>query len=352
MTNEELVAELDALRSLMIAVATGGPRIDSVNEDYRRRKRDLSSELSERGMRDPIPYGDLWEWYGKWSADFPTYQERRSHITQLIKPLLQELTRARTVRVSAMGSEPTGWERVDRAVEKARFQLDRASDEEDFQQVGMLCREILISLAQAVYNPNVHKTTDGVAPSSTDANRMLEACVQTELPGGTNEAARKHARASLALANDLQHRRTATRRNAALCIEATFSVVNLFAILTDRSEIPAPAPLHSDAETEAQDRVIDNLGALSKEQRLALRSSFRAAGGGSGSLVFAWTVTGGGLDPLEIFLMFLLDNDAITYIREDRSREGEVTRWYRFKPWLFEYLTDHAEVLGDDPDAT
>lgn len=352
MKNEELVAELDALRSLMIAVATGGPRIDSVNESYRRRKRDLSSELSERGIRDVIPYGDLWEWYAKWSADFPTYQERRSHITHLFMPLLEQLTPAGTVRVSAMGSEPTGWERVDRAVEKARFQLGRASDEEDCQQVGVLCREILISLAQGVYNPDVHKTTDGVAPSSTDANRMLEAYVQTELPGGPNEAVRKHARASLALANDLQHRRTATRRNAAFCIEATFSVVNLFAILTGRSEIPAPAPLHSDAETTAQNRVIDNLRALSEEQRSALRGSFRAAGGRPGSLVFGWTVTGGGLDPLEMFLMFLLDDDAITYIKEDRSSDSEVTRWYRFKPWLFQYLTDHAEVLADDPDAS
>ena len=35
MTNAELLRALDALRSTMIAVATGGPRIDDVNGQFR-----------------------------------------------------------------------------------------------------------------------------------------------------------------------------------------------------------------------------------------------------------------------------------------------------------------------------
>jgi len=34
MTDDELIIEVEAQRSLMIAVATGGPRIEEVNKQY------------------------------------------------------------------------------------------------------------------------------------------------------------------------------------------------------------------------------------------------------------------------------------------------------------------------------
>ena len=45
-----------------------------------------------------------------------------------------------------------------------------------------------------------------IEASETDAKRMLDAYLAVELGGGPNEQARKHARASLDLANQLQHR--------------------------------------------------------------------------------------------------------------------------------------------------
>jgi hypothetical protein len=64
---------------------------------------------------------------------------------------------------------------------------------------------------------------------------MLEAYIAVELSGSSEEAARRHAKAALALGADLAHRRTATLRDAALCVEATTSVVNIVAILAERS---------------------------------------------------------------------------------------------------------------------
>ena len=130
--------------------------------------------------------------------------------------------------------EPTGWEKVDRQRQEARLRLDEASKEEQFQAVGLLCREILISVAQEVFDPKRHKTPDGVVPSATDADRMLGAFLAAELFGGANEEARAHAKASLKLALALQHKRTADARMAALCFEATISVVNIVAILCGR----------------------------------------------------------------------------------------------------------------------
>ena len=38
MTDDELIAEIEAQRSLMVAVATGGPRIQKVNQQYIERR--------------------------------------------------------------------------------------------------------------------------------------------------------------------------------------------------------------------------------------------------------------------------------------------------------------------------
>lgn len=231
MEHGELITEIERQRSLMIAVATGGPRINHVNDQYRERRQLIRAGLRERGLEDPNPYRDLWEWYGKWSSDLAGYQSRREYVTELYAPLLNRLESG---EFAARDAELTGWARVDREVSQIREQLARADSEEEYQTVGLLSRETLISLAQEVFDPETHETVDDVEPSKTDAKRMLQAVIAAELAGGSNEAARRHVRASLSLANDLQHRRTATFREAALCTEATISVVHCIGIITGR----------------------------------------------------------------------------------------------------------------------
>lgn len=118
--------------------------------------------------------------------------------------------------------EPTGWPKVERQMGEVRERLREAANEEQFQAVGLLCREALISVAQAVYVAERHPTLDRVAASNTDAKRMLEAFIAIEFAGGANEEARSYAKASLRLALALQHDRTADFRAAALCAEARF----------------------------------------------------------------------------------------------------------------------------------
>ena len=130
--------------------------------------------------------------------------------------------------------EPTGWQKVDRQFQEVCLRLAEAEIEEQFQTVGLLCRETLITVAEEVYSPERHLPSDGVAPSSTDAKRMLEGIFDAEMAGGSNEEARAHAKAAVRLALALQHKRTADFRTAALCAEATASVVNMLAVLTGR----------------------------------------------------------------------------------------------------------------------
>jgi len=233
----KLLLEIEAQKNLMISVATGGPRINSVNDDYRERDHRIEEDLRVLNFRNPNPYGDLWDWYGKWSSgDIPTYKSRRDYIKGLFEPLEQRLRDAASGRSVAVFEEPTGWPRVDRSLGEVRKRLEEASTEEQYQAVGLICRESLISLAQTVYDADRHPTQEGKAPSKTDAKRMLDAYLAVELAGGSNEVARKHAKASLDLANDLQHRRTASFREAALCAEATASVVNIIAILSGQRD--------------------------------------------------------------------------------------------------------------------
>jgi hypothetical protein len=239
MTDAELIEAIERQRALMIAVATGGPRIQDVNQEYVARRSQIRAELERRGLKDPNPYEDLWQWYGKWSSgDLPSWQSRRVYLVDLHKGILEGLRRVEGERAE-LYEEPTGWARVDRNIGEIRRQLEKAEMEEQFQAVGLHCRETLISLAQQVYDPTRHAQVDGVDPSPTDAKRMLEAYLVAELAGPTNEIARRHARAAIDLANELQHRRTATFRQAALCAEATTAVVNMIAIVSGRRDSEA-----------------------------------------------------------------------------------------------------------------
>jgi len=121
------------------------------------------------------------------------------------------------------------WARVGRSISEAQESLRQASTEEQFQAIGLLCRETLISLARAVYDPILHPSPDGVPPSEADAKRMLEAYLAYELASSANEAARRQAKVTLDLANELQHKRTASFRDADLCLEATTNLASLIA---------------------------------------------------------------------------------------------------------------------------
>jgi hypothetical protein len=89
MTNVELIALLDKLLAMMISVATGGPRIGELNDEFRRVCQDASDALAERGVENTLPFDDLWTWHGRWSAgDLPSYQSRRVFLNQIFRPLI------------------------------------------------------------------------------------------------------------------------------------------------------------------------------------------------------------------------------------------------------------------------
>lgn len=236
MTDLELIKIIEHLRNVMVVTSTGGESIQGQNQEFIDQYTAADIELRKRKISNPIQYSDLWDWHGRWSSgDLPTYRSRREFLANLFNPLLQQL---RAIASGKTGESfiPTGWLRVDRIVGEARQCLAEAKNEEQFQGIGLLCREALISLAQAVYKLEKHPTLDGVVPSETDAKRMLEAYIAKELKGSSSDEARRHARAALDFTLALQHKRTAEFRQAAMCVEATTAIINIISITSGKRD--------------------------------------------------------------------------------------------------------------------
>ena len=127
--------------------------------------------------------------------------------------------------------EPTLWEKVNRQNNAMRVQLTRAASEEEYQTVGHLGREVMISLAQAVIDPAEAIREGGKPPSPTDAARLLEVYIGKTLPGGGNEELRRAVRGAVKATSAVLHDRNATPQDAALIAELVSSSVHLVHIL-------------------------------------------------------------------------------------------------------------------------
>jgi hypothetical protein len=233
---EDVISAIDQIKRIMIAVATGGPRIEDENKKYVRCYKTLDEWLFTLNLDNPNPHRDLWDWYSRWRrSDLSTYALRRTHVSSMYNGIIETIEKSDN---SFLENEyvPTGWERVDRTVYEMRRRLVQATTEEQFQTIGMLGRETIITVAQQVYDKDIHLTDDGITPSNTDAKRMLDAYFKYELPGSSNERVRKYLKASLDLANNLTHDRLAMRRDAALCLTAVVSLVNTVKIVSHHSE--------------------------------------------------------------------------------------------------------------------
>jgi len=188
MTDDELLSLLEQQRGLMVAVATGGPKIQSVNDQYVQRRDEIVEELRARGLSDPNPHGDLWAWYGRWSSgDLGSWASRRTHLSEMYQPLIDQIKARQSSTGATLFEEPTGWPRVDRGIYELRRRLEQADSEEQFQAVGLLCRETLISVAQVVYDPQRHPTEHHVTPSETDAKRTSTGSVLALLHPKSND---------------------------------------------------------------------------------------------------------------------------------------------------------------------
>lgn len=168
-TVDDLVQVLELQAALLIAVATGGPRIESVQPEYQDRRQRLLRALERRGLPYPFPWADLWQWYGHWSANLSGYAARRNHIRALITPTLDALARQQVgISLTDPGGGLTTWTDLDGRVAGLAPESSGATSRDDLQDVGRRAREVLIDCARLLADPAL-VPAGAAAPKAADA---------------------------------------------------------------------------------------------------------------------------------------------------------------------------------------
>lgn len=234
---EQLKANVVDVKDIMLSVATGGARIQDVEEKYESQNATVRQLCKSLNISYNNNFGSLWDWYGQWKADLPTYQSRREYIRTLFAPTLAVFEDA-TERVNI--TDPivalNTWDRINRTIIKIKQLSSAAQNEEDYQQVGLLCREVIISLAQMVYSPDEYGNRDekGVEISNTDSVRMLGNYFNVKLSGSSCEELRTYAKHTNKLANMLTHKRDASKSDMLMAVSAAIALINFVGILENK----------------------------------------------------------------------------------------------------------------------
>jgi vacuolar-type H+-ATPase subunit I/STV1 len=233
-SKQELLKHIDYLKNTMISVSTGGQRIQSVDEQYKQIYNEVNQQLKKLYIENPNNYNSLWAWYNKWHHELDSYQERRNYINEMYKQLINNLSETDNTKIVDVKIDLSGWDKIKRSIIEIKKREQQAQNEEQFQAIGMLCRELIITLAQTVYDSEKHSSADGIEISKTDAKRMLESYIAVVLSGSESEELRVYAKATNKLANVLTHKRTATKKEMMLCTSATLALINFIGILENK----------------------------------------------------------------------------------------------------------------------
>jgi uncharacterized protein (UPF0305 family) len=233
-SKQKLLEKINYLKDTMISVSTGGHRIQNVEQQYQQVYNEVNLQLQNIGFENPNIYDSLWSWYNKWKNDFQHYQERRDYINEMYKKLIDSISNMENKKVVDVKVNLSGWDKIRRSIIEIEKNEKLAQNEEQFQVIGMQCRELIITLAQTVYDSEKHPSIDGTEISKTDAKRMLDSYIMVVLAGNENQELRAYVKATNNLANALTHKRTATKKEMMLCTSATLTLVNSIGILEDK----------------------------------------------------------------------------------------------------------------------
>lgn len=239
--NKDSVIDLiNAEKDTLIKAGTGVLQIrdTKVNNDYKTKHSYLLSILKQLGLEPVHSYNDLWDWYNDYNLrGLSTYQSRRFFIRDIFEPLLNTIQNSEESAIQLISYEPTGWEKVDDGVSRLKEVLSKANETADFQSVGMYGRELLITLAQNVFDKEKHPSPDGTDIGQADSKRMLEAYIHYCLHKKSKEREIKFAKSSIDFSNELTHNRTATQMDAELCYNAVLSTVHIIKVLSKFNDL-------------------------------------------------------------------------------------------------------------------
>ncbi|MCD4769618.1 MAG: hypothetical protein K8R35_05570 [Bacteroidales bacterium] len=138
----------------------------------------------------------------------------------------------------------TSHDSINLGQQKLLDQLEKATDSDDFRNIGNSSRSLLEKLAEEVFDPSIHTPQD----SDNDVRQgkfknQLHAYIRHELGGAKNQVLRNFAESaietverSIDLSNKLTHKIKAKRTIAEFCIVATISAVSIINLVESKIE--------------------------------------------------------------------------------------------------------------------
>jgi hypothetical protein len=228
-TPAELLQLVDLQVSLLNSVATGGPRIETVNLTYRRRRTTINAGLRRLGIDPPFPWDDLWGWHGKWKEVSGTYAGRRKYINDLVEPVRDQLERLIFgLAATDPGPAAPNWPDLEQRVSGLHNELQAAESIDDLQDIGRRAREVHIDLASLVYRDEMLPASETQQPKSGDAKTRLFFTATHLMPGSSHEEWRVLIRAAWDLPNKITHSSGINRVDAFAAVQATVLLVRCF----------------------------------------------------------------------------------------------------------------------------
>jgi hypothetical protein len=147
------------------------------------------------------------------------------------------MMRLRSRSDSVDGSDPTPFDEVIRRGEQASVKHDNAVEAEDYQAVGMLLRESLISLVGALRR-RTEIPIDVDRPQDSNFISWTEILTNKLCAGGSNKALRQHlknmAKETWQLVNWLTHDRNANKTASSIAIHSCQMVLGHFIQILQR----------------------------------------------------------------------------------------------------------------------
>lgn len=144
--------------------------------------------------------------------------------------------RSRSDRVG--NREPTPFDEVFRRMEQAEDRHDEAVEAEDYQAVGMLLRECLISLVSALRR-RANLPEDGERPQDANFVEWSSVLMNHLCGGSSNKELRQHlkntAKETWQLVNWLTHTRSAGQTASSIAIHSCQTVVGHFIQILERT---------------------------------------------------------------------------------------------------------------------
>lgn len=144
--------------------------------------------------------------------------------------------KSRSGRVSA--DDPSPFDEVLRRGEQASDRHDSAVEVEDYQAVGMLLRESLISLVGALRR-HTEIPEEVERPQDSNFNGWTEVLMNQLCGGGSNKELRQHlkntAKETWQLVNWLTHTRSANKTASSIAIHACQTIIGHFIQILERS---------------------------------------------------------------------------------------------------------------------